>query len=216
MIDTKKAGNKLSAETGTHVDIEVGKDKIRLKCLLVGIEPGKYLILGSLNKIHINGLENALVKNASVIARYIHSGHIYGFETEVLNYISKPVWLAFFKYPENIEEHNFRKFERVDCHLPAKISIGYTFLNGSIIDLSKGGCLYTLKADKVISMKMLNEMSSVNLKLHLPGMEEELILKGSAKSINKKDDIIRIGIQFDNFETETKDMLYSFIETALN
>jgi len=81
------------------------------------------------------------------------AGKIIGFSVKVLHYQATPVSLVFLSYPIELIEHNLRKEGRLDCRLPATISIDEEVYGGYISDISPGGCCFVLDDVSILDMK---------------------------------------------------------------
>ena len=134
--------NCLHIDLGRPLFIELKGVKERQKSNLVGMAAGAYLIASLPQMV---GIRNLLDQAPNVLVRYVHMGEVFGFRTEVLGLMATPFPLMFLSYPATVERINLRQSARVDCHLPATLTFRETATEGMILDISSGGCRFTLR-----------------------------------------------------------------------
>jgi len=199
-------------ELGTPLQIQLENMPDRFKSVLVGIDPGQYMII-----------RQPLVKNAqtffapgkTVIVRFLHRGSVYGFQTEIISEVKVPAALLFIQYPVKIEDHNLRNHKRIDCYLPSHLRVGKMALNSLIIDLSKGGCQVAIEISEMEGISNPMDVDQqVNLSFCLPGLAGEINLEGVVKKILNDKNQVRIGMKFNEIDAKYKAKLYDFLAPA--
>ena len=200
---------------GTTLKIQLEGSQSRLTSELIGVDEGEYLII---NMPPIQAMGNAassLYKGSNITIRYVHKGTIYGFKTQIIHFITTPVKLIFIKYPKKIENQNLRAHKRIDCHLPANAKIADTTVEGSVSDISKEGCQFTVKMVKLEdSADLLQVDNEIVVSLQLPGVKEKLTLTGKQKNIKKDMYNVNIGILFSDMGINVQEKLYDFLATG--
>ncbi len=201
----------------TVLQIQVDGYPQRMKSHFVGREEGRYIIL-KIPSLLKNPAE-ILTKGKEVTVRYVHQGSVYGFRTPIVFVEFEPLNIFFVKFPRTIEDHNLRTHKRFECSLPARLE----FLNqrhknrklqfrGFVGDISKGGCRATIKYDKQEWGDGPPQIQSiVEIYLALPGVEGELYLKGSLRSLIQDDCRLTLGVQFAELTGKSQAQLEKFL-----
>ena len=199
-------------ELGTPLQIQIENMPDRFKSVLVGADPGQYMII---RQPLAEDTKTVFVPGKTVIVRFLHRGSVYGFQTEIISVVEVPAALLFIKYPVKIEDHNLRNHKRVDCYLPSHLRVGKMALNSLIIDLSKGGCQVVLESSEMEGISEPMEVDQqVTLSFCLPGSVDELNLEGVVKKILKDKNQIKIGLKFNDIDAKYKAKLYDFLAPA--
>ncbi|MEA2108680.1 MAG: flagellar brake protein [Pseudomonadota bacterium] len=199
-------------DLGTPLQVQLEKMPDRFKSVLVGVDPGQYMI------IHQPLAENAkaiFVPGKTIVVRFLHRGSVYGFQAEIICVVEVPAALLLIKYPAKIEDHNLRNHKRVDCYLPSHLLVGKMTFNSRIIDLSKGGCQVALEISEMEGISNPMDVDQqVNLSFCLPGLVDELNLEGVVKKILNDKNQIKIGLKFNEIEAKYKAKFYEFLAHA--
>lgn len=209
-LDTEKG---ISIKLGTQVKIEIEGVGIRLRGTLVGMEPGEYLIV-KLQDATFDGLKDGLFQGNKIIVRYVYEGSVFGFLSKLIETILTPIKLLYIEYPRIIENFDLRSQKRMDCFLPSSIIIRDEERQGSILDISEGGCCFLinmLKGEKLLSVQIDEQ---ITLRCQFPGIEGEQMVSGKARkfSMDKKETALRI--QFYDLDPEVKNTIAHYISTA--
>jgi c-di-GMP-binding flagellar brake protein YcgR len=241
LSEASSAGQRLSIDIGAEVQLEMDGISERLRCHVIGMRPGEYLII-TIPEVRIpGGITYKFAAGRSLLVRYMHQGTVFGFETIVLGTTTHPARLVFLRYPRIIQEHNIRQQPRVECLLPSKISLsekkpgdkkpaektastpsanektaGGKTIEGNVLDLSESGCRFrlknaTLQAEKIV---LDNTDPAVTLNLQLPGVPGELTLPGLLRNRKEDSDKTEIGISFQEINPADKEKLVSYLKNA--
>ena len=200
---------------GTILRIEIEGTRRRLSCELIGVEDGEYLII-KMPSLHImESVSNLLVTGNKITAKYMHKGTMFGFQSTIIGLIHKPFKLVFIKYPDKTDSYDVRGNKRVECFLPANVKIAEQILEGSITDISRAGCLFTIETHEhegiINILKLINE---IKIGFYLPGVAEELSAAADQKSIKIDNDGSSIGIEFVEIDSSVKAKLIDFLSKA--
>ncbi|MGR3317761.1 MAG: flagellar brake protein [Candidatus Anammoxibacter sp.] len=209
---------RLAIDIGTELQLEIVNVSARFKSELIGMETSQYLI-AKMPMIVDDSFEEkcSKFKGAEVICRYLYRGTIFGFRSNLLGIISAPARLLFVKYPNEVEEHNVRKNERISCMLPGKIKIGSHILDATVLDLSVSGVLVSVvdnkkEADSFVNI--LTETDELEFLLQLPGEPKALVLPSIRKVVRKDDSRLNIGLQFHDIGDQGRYIISQFIDAA--
>jgi len=200
---------------GTILRIQIEGTRRRLSCELIGVEDGKYLIV-KMPSLHImESVSNLLANGNEITAKYMHKGTMFGFQSTIIDLIQKPFKLFFIKYPDKTDSYDVRGNKRVECFLPASLKIAEQILEGSITDISRAGCLFTIDTDEHESLiNMLKLSNEIKMGFFLPGIVEELSADADQKSIKIDTDGSSVGIEFVEMVDSVKTKLIDFLTKA--
>lgn len=199
-------------ELGTSLRIQLEKMPDRFKSVLVGADPGQYMII---RQPLADNAKISFVPGKKIVVRFLQRGSLYGFQAEIISVVEVPAALLFIKYPARIEDHNLRNHKRVDCYLPSHLLIGKMTFNSRVIDLSKGGCQVVLEISEMEGISNPMEVDQqVTLSFCLPGSVDELNLEGVVKKILKDKNQIKIGLKFNEIEAKYRVNFYEFLAPA--
>jgi len=200
---------------GTIIRIQIEGTRRRLSCELIGVDDGNYLIV-KMPSLHImESVSNLLVNGNEITAKYMHKGTMFGFQSTIIDLIQKPFKLVFIKYPDKTDSYDVRGNKRVECFLPASLRIAEQILEGSITDISRAGCLFTIETHEHEGLiNMLKLSNEIKMGFYLPGVEEELSADADQKSIKIDTDGSNIGIEFVEMDDTVKAKLIEFLTKA--
>ncbi len=204
---------RMDVELGTQIVIQFEDKGLRLKTVLVGMETGQYLIVRAPNISQIHG---ELREGRHLIARYIHSGIIYGFRATILSYIQRPLRLLLLSFPKAIERVNLRKDPRIECFLPVQMEIREKTCNGAIVDLSVGGCRVVMKqSESVLPEKDLSGVNVI-IRTQLIGQTETDLLTGIIRNVHNDEGKYILGVQFIDLTVKVKQHIEKCVENVLS
>ncbi len=189
-------GTRLAVDIGTPMVAEIQGIDAKIKCPLVGMQPGEFLILRppksyAYKLFHIG-------KSPRAVVRYIYSGRVFGFETALLGAILDPLGLIFLGYPKVVSEHNLRAAPRLECQLPAKATFNEIAFDGAILDISPTGCRLSIKTALLQAAAVESPVLEMNIRidLQLPDQTDMLALHGKIKNIEQDANRVALGIAF--------------------
>jgi hypothetical protein len=189
-------GMRLAVDIGTSLVVEITGIDAKIKCTLVGMQAGEFLILRP-PKSYAYKLFR-VGKSPRAVVRYIYSGRVFGFEAALLGAILEPLGLIFLGYPKQVSEHNLRAAPRLECHLPAKATLNDTEFGGAIEDISPTGCRLSIKTALVQAAPASGPALEMNIRidLQLPDQPDTLALHGKIKNIEQDANRVALGVAF--------------------
>lgn len=217
MVDGKSdptLGTRLAVDIGTPMVVEIPGVDAKIKCPLVGMQPGEFLILRppksyAYKLFHVGKAPKAVV-------RYIFNGHIFGFETAMLGAILDPLGLIFLAYPKQVIEHNLRAAPRLECHLPAKVTLNDTEFGGAIQDISPTGCRLSIKTALLQAAAAGGPALEMSLRidLQLPDQADTLALYGKIKNIDQDAVRVALGVAFVDIGESARTLISRYLADA--
>ena len=189
--------------------ISVFRGVVALECIVVDIPV-------------IDGKKTVLNYNASMTARFLLDGTVYGFKTGMLRIHTKSGLMAI-EYPDSIKKYNLRKSRRVSLLLPVEVTTGYEksslsgntwqteTLPGAILDLSEIGALIAVKPSKTADVG-----HKVSISTNLPDGTPIVSLEAEIKNIRRSDEKLLLGINFEKEDSESKNSVLEFYKECLS
>jgi c-di-GMP-binding flagellar brake protein YcgR len=206
-------GKRIAIELGTQLQVQVNGVDFNFKSNLIGIESNNYLIIDTPVTLPNISIKYKFYRGNKIVVRYLYKGTVFGFESELID-IYSPLRLLFVKYPNVIEQHNLRSQERVDCFFPVKIKSSNGQIDGTILDISKGGCRCVAKGnakDKELLLIKIDE--EITLRCNFPMTEGEQLVLGKVKAVKSDTKQMTLGIMFHKIEPELQDIIDKYILT---
>ncbi len=202
-------------QIGTILEMQIKGVTCRLKSEVFAIEEGKYLIIKMSPFQSLANVTKLVYEGTGITIRYIHRGTMFGFKSRIKHVMIDPAKLIFIEYPEKIESQDLRTHKRLDCYLPANVRIEDNTIEGTVTDISKEGCQFTVKTVNIgKSADLLQIDNEIGVSFQLPGVEKKLTTTGKQKNIKKDKDNVNIGILFSDMTIEVQETLYGFLSTA--
>lgn len=198
---------------GSEVLIEIEALKLRIKCTLVGLETGQYIIIRLSDRDLVGNFRSEHIKSGQLLVRYLYQGAVYGFRAELLNVISTPAKIFFLSYPSKIEEYVMRERDRFDCVLPAGTMLDNEIVDMVIIDISTEGCQCVIKAaagrGELYNYMQVNKV--LDISVQFPGKEGIYRLSGRVRNLSKGADKITLGVKFEGLAPAASERIKEFI-----
>lgn len=209
------AGTRVTIEVGTSVYLEIEGIATPIKSVLIGMQPGEYLIVKSPpSAVLSHDLRD--FKGRMVVVRYLAHGTVFGFQTSLLSSIIDPVRLMFLICPRIIQEYNLRAAQRLDCHLPCHVMLRGDEIEGVIQDTSLTGCRVSIRAAKLNKQaeSSIVRDTAVQLRFHLPGEASPLTLAGKIRNIEHDSAHVTFGMAFDELAADAKNQLSAYLAAS--
>jgi hypothetical protein len=109
---------------------------------------------------------------------------------------------------------NKRKYPRHGISVPAAINLNGREIGSDelrMVDISLGGALLTLPKGHDLLKNLVSESASFDLTLTLPEEEEPILFTSKTSRIRKDNDVVQIGISFDEYSYYDFIKLYNFL-----
>lgn len=177
------------------------------KTRLVGMHPFDCLIM---TLPRIPGFVNTVRKDEELLVRYMAEGTVYGFRTQIIDHMLKPVPLLFTAYPQQLERYELRKDTRLNCFIPATLHTAVSHYPTYIVDLSEGGCRTNSPGEKQAPQTSVDEQ--VVLELKLCGSDRLLMTSATVRNFQEMEGVVSLGLSFEAIEPEAKQSLRNFLE----
>lgn len=204
----KQSVDNLNYLCGQQVSLKFGKDDKQLFCLCQGVSAGQFI----LTQIPVDpDIEPKLTPGNSVVVRFVESGKVCGFKTRIRQAVTKPFRLLFFDYPESLELLNLRAFKRVPLFVNATLRVNDTHFEGSIRNLSAGGCFFVAEYWKSAPLADLTMSSPLTIFFTLLNNDTEVSLHCRPVKVDADKKEIRLGIAFEDNPPETMRKIVDFV-----
>ncbi len=209
MIDNNE---KLAIALGNELTMQIDGMEEKFKSILIGIEAPSYLMV----RMQVpTRFRSQIDKGTTFMVRYIYMGNLYGFTTKSLGSVEKPYKITFLSYPDKVESLNIRKSKRVSCFIPATLELGKEQIRGLVMEISKSGIRFTLKADKD-DTKDVKINDPLKISFPLLGFEGIHRFNGIIKSIISDTAGISFGIQFEEIDSSLEHMIENYVRDVLD
>ncbi len=204
--------SQLQLSVGEKFLIHFAGETNSIKTEVVGFSNDNYVIV---HAPLIPGIRQKALENNEIIVRYFNEGIVYGFKSNLINYLNKPEPLLFITYPNKIEKMELRKNRRVSCNIPAKIYIEDKDYQGLIVDISIQGCRIFIDGLKNSEINNFEQEEPIYLDLSLLTENNNINIKGIIKNITNQKYSVFLGILFDA-QTESLNPVSDYLEYVDN
>jgi c-di-GMP-binding flagellar brake protein YcgR len=203
-------GRVLNIGLGTRLQVQIAGMEGQFRSVLVGMSPEEYVLI---QLPMMAGILNKLYEGNRVTVRYMFAGSVYGFQSTVLHFVTKPSPLLFVKYPKTIEIIGLRKTKRVDCFFPGMAKVQEKELQGALVDISTGGCKFSIDTSGEAIVPQMEMGENITLSFQLIGSPQPHSFQAKVRSISREQVRVVLGIQFDALDTETVKTIEALIES---
>jgi hypothetical protein len=205
------SGVRLALELGIRLKVELEGVDIPLESSFCGFVDN-YIIITPPSPYH--QIQHKLFSGADIFVRYFYHGTIYTFQTKIFSLITQPVRLMFIHYPKLIQKSELRSEKRSFCYLPSVIKAANKENDGTIVDITKSGCNFIVRAKNnkmLINFKMGDQ---INLHCKFPGVKQTLELTGAVRNLRSSRYEANVGLQFEeNLPDVTQKIITWYIST---
>lgn len=190
---------QVDIEIGSHVLIDIEGGDERIESIFIGQEPNEYLIVRALTSADFI---SKFTEDNYVIVRYITVGASHSFRSRILGCVTKPYPVVFLSYPQFVESVNLRKKRRVACYIPTTPKINQYEKLGVLTDINSDGCRFNFSVSGDDPTEIIQKDDKITISFQLLGIEGEQKCNGKVRNIEKVNDILSVGIQFDELNLE--------------
>lgn len=207
-VTTRPADN-LTRLCGEQVSITFGKDDKQHFSHCFGVCPDAFIM----TQIPVgSGIEKNLTPGNTAVIRFVESGMVCGFKASIKHAITHPYRLVFFDYPESLEVINLRSSKRIAISLNATIQKDGEDFDGTIRDLSDGGCFFVMNYWQDPFWDDLSMETDISIKFKTHENEASVELKCKPVRFTKDQDVLSMGLAFGDNPQASLDKVAKFIE----
>lgn len=203
---------RLQIELGVKVLIAPEGQADKLNGLLVGMEPGRYLVL---RVPALTAAQPHITPGKPVVCRYICRGNVVQFRTTILGQVLHPMKLLLVHFPSGFKLLNLRKHPRVDCFFPATAGTEDTNYQGILLDISVGGCKFSLKKSRSSKSPQVPVGVSITILATLFGEPNPLPFPGLVRHVQADRERFILGIEFKQLSGVSHQKLSTYLENML-
>lgn len=211
-------GNKVAKLAGVNLELALESDlvvvlprsKTTCRGIITGFHPYEYIMAGiRLPKSFISSMGY----KEEIVIKYLLEGTVYGFKSNILNYITRPAPLLFFTYPDSMEKLDLRKSSRIDCNMEGMI---FTMDDGKgrdclVLNVSETGCQVAVRIKSRDPLSKVEAGSDMVLAMQL-GTKTHLKLPVSIKNVTREKGTIRLGCMFLDIKETEQEQLAEYVE----
>ncbi|MBF0459672.1 MAG: PilZ domain-containing protein [Nitrospirae bacterium] len=214
--DSRKflGGNTSCLKLGQALQVNLVETSVKIGTSILDIDIGNFLAL----KVISTDRKGALLNNSAVFVTFLFNGIFYSFKSMLTGIVEKPIEFIIIDYPETIEEYTMRCHKRVECILPVKVIYDGSMLDGTIINISLGGCKLMVKErhsmDSGVEVCSNFHLGTVILiQISIYHTNEYLQVHGTIKNITQEKSDRYYGVQFIDLTDSIKQALSNYIHT---
>lgn len=201
----------LDLQPGTAMVVQFPGSVARHRALFIGGERRSYLVLRLLDPESAGRLPAA---GGQVIAGCVRLGTVCAFETEMIAQACEPFPLLFLSCPRSVQTHKLRGTVRVASDIPARARIAGRELRGRVIDLSTGGCRFSVRA-RAEHEPEICAGDPVELVFLLFGGFGEQIVQGQVRACEEEAGRLYVGVRFDHADSAIRDKIEAYVHSVL-
>jgi c-di-GMP-binding flagellar brake protein YcgR len=203
-------GKILNIGLGTQLKVQLAGMDGHFKSIMIGMSPEEYLLI---KLPMMPGILAKLYQGNRAIVRYIYAGSVYGFSSTVLHFITKPSPLLFLNYPKSVEILELRESKRVDCFFPGRMKIEEKDFQGTIVDISAGGCQFSIDASGDVKVPQMEVGAAIDLSFQLIGSQRPLAALGKVRTVSRGQGKVVVGIQFEALDPEILESIEGLVKS---
>ncbi|GGA72075.1 hypothetical protein GCM10011369_12280 [Neiella marina] len=197
--------------TGNLIDFQLNSAvPLRMKFKLVGFEAGSFFVFSVPASSYKNHSDELNAGHSCIVRAVIGGdlGHCIAFQTKVMMLQKTPRPLLFVSWPREVENFRLRKELRVGTRIPATFmdkesgqsdNEQYHLLEGTVMDLSVGGCLFQLPwSIQAGAVPITNGL----LKMIFPSRPDDPLFVPAQvrRATRKSQEHMHLGLQFEPVE----------------
>lgn len=209
---------KTRLQLGTSLQLSVKGMGQRLNTTLIGEDCGEFLIIKPPTSKKMSpevaaSAFNNFLKDKEINAKYMLDGRIFAGKSRLLMTIPPPIFLFFIQALSEVSEINLRQSARLNCLFPIHIDTEFDVIQGTIDDISNGGCRLIIKlasnhASIISSLEKIG--THIKLSVTIPGCAEDVKVKGIVRNIKKDAQQLSLGVEFVDGHAQIIDALDEF------
>ena len=205
---------RLNLEIGHKVKVEITGDETPVNAVFIGMDPDHFLVL---RLPMAGGVHDYLYEGNVVVVKYVGAGRVQGFKAEVIGYLLKKKLLAvFLTYPEAVETYELRTEQRVNCYLPAHLTVNNQTMNGFVLDISINGCRFGFSPYNESPVNSEDIGKPATLAAGLLGLEGIQNISCTIKGVQPQGVTKSLGLQFVDLDKRIAEGISGYIRKVLS
>jgi c-di-GMP-binding flagellar brake protein YcgR len=184
----------LALSAGQPLSLRTGMEERGGRATLLGYKPGEFLIV---KPSAVQSSKAGYEPDSDVLVSLENNGSLYGFESQVLNWLKHPSPVLILSYPKDIESRPLRRHPRVECLVPAIIEGQSLFVSGHIRDISLGGCRIVACPREAGLDRAIRKGDHIDIRLPLDGLRTQT-LSAKVCACSREDGLLSLGAAFRN------------------
>lgn len=200
---------KLEIALRTNLMVQIEAVEGYLKCQLVGVVQDRFVVI-TIPRSNLR-IDQSLFLEKQIIVRYLNEGSLYGFQSQIIDTISKPIPLMFISYPKVVSRQEIRRHKRVDCFLPSSAELSGEASDGAIVNISRGGCLFVADKPSVNGLSKIDPGAKLGVSFTLSEKQASGAAKAVVRSNNEKSDMIFLGLEFEEIDPSMQMAIDTFV-----
>ncbi|GAB7022080.1 flagellar brake protein [Salidesulfovibrio brasiliensis] len=205
---TKMPGVNLEVALGADIVVKFPGVPQGYRGRIVGFDPYEYI---ASNVRLPSSVRQSLSYKGSVVIKYVHEGTVYGFESVVLNHITRPAPLLFFDYPDTIEKLDLRKSSRTNCNIDGTLHTSEADYDCLVVNASETGCRLSVavKSRDALTRAQVDDDMVVSLALgNLGNLKLPIVIR----NIETSHGVILLGCMFTDINEEEQQLITAYVE----
>jgi len=193
---------------GTEVQLEFEGIEDRYRSRVVGVEPEEFIILRKPAALSPVLFRRSLTPGAGITVRYFFGGSVWGFRTRLLQKVTGLVQLILVRYPKQIENYDLRQAERVETHIPCRISQDEASVEGVVNDLSETGACVMYRSEVEVG-----RIPGCEVKLEIPilGTATPALIGAVVRKVQETGGRCTLGLQFIEGQEEAQTAIRNYL-----
>lgn len=214
-IIEKRAASKVHFTVGDSAILEPQGVGDRFKSRFLGWDKGRFVAL-SVPAAKID-LREFLYAGKPVIVRFIdNTGRICGFQSKIQASIYSPYSMLFLDYPDVVEMLSLRNADRVDCLIPAQVTVKETTVDSTLVNISEGGCLVSLAKDAFSQTQSLYPGLAIRSEFKILVSSDEIHrLDGVIKKVGEAENKMLLAVEFKQISEEIAHQIGSYVDQVV-
>lgn len=194
---------------GTEVRIQIPGMEERYRSRVVGLDPGRFIILTKPVTLSPAVVKTSLIPGSELLVRYLYDGTVWGFKSRLIQVLSGNVQVIFVEYPQDIENYELRRAERVETYLPCRLAQGEQAVDGLVLDLSEAGARVSYKSDLEIGRN-----PGCEVQIQIPALKcgDSALLAGVVRTVRERGGRWILGRQFSEGQDEMRQKVREYLE----
>jgi c-di-GMP-binding flagellar brake protein YcgR len=158
-----------------------------------------------------------LFKGNQVDVSYFHEGKITGFQSQIIDHISRPFPMLFLTYPSFFAHRDLRARPRVNCCLPARVLAGEKSWEGLLLNISTTGCRFVFRTGPDVKPPkfMVDDEFQISFLLNerMGGLRAGIQVKNRTRT--KTGGLTIMGAQFTTLDDRVDQAIGLYVREAL-